>query len=125
MKHERIGYADPQPDFPNENNDCVVRAISVAGCISYAEAHKALADAGRRNARGTKIQTSISALEKLFPKAASTPVPRQTLLYFMHTHRTGHYVVFVSRHAVAVVDGTLYDWKPGPRRIVKRFWKLV
>src|SRR5690606_3740364 len=45
-----------------ENNDCAVIALSVACEVSYQEAHKALADFGRKEGRPTFTQTIIEAL---------------------------------------------------------------
>jgi hypothetical protein len=43
---------------------------------------------------------------------------RPTLARFARTHRRGRYVVFVSRHAVAVVDGQVYGLAK-PRMVVE------
>lgn len=51
--------------FANENNDCTVRAIAAACNISYKEAHKAMAEAGRVNGKGAMPAVTMAALESL------------------------------------------------------------
>lgn len=51
-----------------ETNDCAVIAISILCDVSYQEAWKALADAGRKPGKGTFRFQQITAIEKLTNK---------------------------------------------------------
>ena len=44
----RFKPANPRPDGMSENNDCVVRALSLAFNMPYVAVHDACAAAGRR-----------------------------------------------------------------------------
>lgn len=120
--HSRELYAEDSK--LNERNDCVVRAISVAGCMSYADAHALLRRHGRRWRRGTPIQVTIQAIKEAFG-APCEYIGGIGLSHFAIMHPTGHYVCLTSSHAFALVEGKVYDWAPHPRCRVKWCFKLA
>lgn len=142
LKASNAVYAQSITDTARgEARDCTVRALATAACIDYDTAHAALADAGRTPRKGCgvrEMQTAIGALgfKAEFVKLRQWAYPFRgcgrarwcgpTLAAFIHANRTGHYVVFGRRHAVAVVDGELHDWvSRSGRQQVDGFWKLV
>ena len=48
-----------------ERNDCTVKAIAVVTGVSYKEAHKAMADAGRKPGKGAYVAQQRAALNEL------------------------------------------------------------
>lgn len=138
LKLERGCYAEPAP-IAGENNDCAVRALATAGCVSYLVAHAACAAAGR--VKGSRMwpdrfQVAIDALG-----FAGTPYiglavtarrgwPLGTLAAVMRSlPQRGHFIVWVRGHYLAVCDGVVHDWGPngkaGARRRVYGYWKLA
>ena len=122
ITHSRELYAD-RSDL-NESRDCVVRATSVAGCMSYADAHKLLFDHGRKFRRGTPIAVTMAALKDEFG-ASVCHANRTPLSRFVAEHPEGHYVLLTCNHALALVDGKVYDWEPHPRCLIRWYFKLA
>lgn len=108
-----------------EKNDCAVRAIANVGAYPYPVALRLMAQEGRRKGRGTPWK----ALDKVYKMAGafdvtyygermrrlsqthSVPFRPQgmTLETFLERHPKGRYVVVVTKHALAVVDGAIVD----------------
>ena len=122
IAHSRSLYADRSGY--DESRDCVVRALSVAGCMSYADAHALLARAGRKPRRGTRIESTMAALATGF-KAQLHYAGRVSLASFVASHPTGHYVLLTCNHALALVDGVVYDWKLTPRCQIRWYAQLA
>jgi hypothetical protein len=89
-----------------DKNDCTVRAIAHARCIPYAEAHEALRKAGRQNGKGFDIYYYLTRQ----PWARAVRWHEcKTFDAFAMKYPKGHYILASTRHAVAVVDGAIYD----------------
>ena len=108
-----------------EHNDCTVKALTAATGLDYDVCHDALAKLGRRNRRGCNWMT-------LGPKAAENLGFRMERMdhrdYSAKTmitverdraFRNGHYVIQVSHHVAAVIDGKVCDWSQGRRKRVQ------
>ena len=127
IKHERDLYAAGYSEG-TEKNDCSVRAFAVAACVDYWEAHKLFAKHGRKDRRSTPRMVTHCAISEAFPGAYPGHLilrKMTTLKRFIETHPKGHFVIKVRGHCLAVTDGTIHDWAPRLRRIVRGFWKLV
>lgn len=122
MKHSRDEYA--VNTGLGERSDCVVRAVSVAGCMDYHVAHALLKRHGRRDRKPTYIHTTIEAIREAFAVEVRY-AERCTLASFVNKHQSGHYVLLTSSHALALVDGVVYDWASHPRCRVVWYFKLV
>lgn len=112
-----------------ENNDCVVRATAIALGLEYDHVHAVFAAHGRTPGRRTKRHVSAAVFAELFPCIAREFAIKdanrfQTLAQFRKGHKTGRFIVFVRGHALALVNGTVHDWTPGPRRRVQMFWNV-
>jgi hypothetical protein len=102
--------------FCGETNDCTVRATAILLNQKYAEAHAALAQCGRKPKDGFN-----------YPKAAKKlglqPRPEfscKTVQRVLQELPPGRFVLRISKHVFAVVDGVVYDtWLPKAKARVK------
>lgn len=118
----------------NEQNDCVVRAMTIATGKGYDEIHALLKSHGRRNKCGTPFGVINAALVCLGLPELTRIDPdyrvicgrytmrrqatsRPTLAQWAAQHREGKYMVIIRGHAFAVIDGVQYDgWIPNGAR---------
>lgn len=136
-----------------EKNDCVVRSVAVASGSSYIDAHSFCKDKfGREDKRGTnnlsivtqmmkfeeegmligdnkfKVEVLGKAKVKNRYKLKGDIIWRQkTLKSFIQDNPKGTYIVMVSKHALVVKDGEVYDWnnnKFQPTRKVQAAYKI-
>ena len=104
-----------------ENNDCTVKALALALNTSYAKAHAHLKRfCGRPDRKGI---VSRDVLPQSFKNTKHRVGPytirnKVTLKKFCELHPQGRYYVSVRGHAIAVVDGVVYDHSDRPRRQV-------
>jgi hypothetical protein len=91
--------------FGHETRDCVVRAIATAYCLPYAIVHAELEQLGRKARR--RISTYEAMQGRVFLWTEENV--HRTVAGFVKDYPRGHYVIKVRGHAVALVDGILYD----------------
>lgn len=103
-----------------ETKDCTVVAWSLVFNCEYSKAHAYLKQHGRPNRRGMftkEITSALKACKKskivFGPYSGSN---RISIKEFLQKHNKGRYYILVRGHAIAVVDGVLYDYKEGMRR---------
>lgn len=112
-------------DDYKETNDCTVKAFAIAFNTTYAKAHNHLHKyCGRQRGKGIKSSRTIPKSLK-HSKVKEGPYSRSnriTLSQFCKKHPEGRYYVSVTGHALAVIDGTVYDHSDRPRRQVT--WAL-
>ena len=105
-------------DTFNETNDCAVRALAIACNQPYMKAHTLLSGRGRINRQGTYAPQYIGALSDLGFRGVH--VPRTTAKTISSLHKqldpTKRYIVEVSGHLLAYVNGTIEDWTGDPER---------
>ena len=119
---ERDTYAGPK----GERGDCSIRAFSVAACVSYDSARQVFEKHGKHPNKGTPYAVSLDAIKDHFPASPVIRIDKKlTVNQFVKQHQEGHYIVHVTRHAFAVVDGIVHDWKARPRSKVLCAWRLV
>lgn len=116
-----------------ENKDCVVRAIANASFIHYDVVHEFLKRNGRRDKRGTGIDTMVLALKcfnfKFVGTFGNTIAAKHSIHYIKNHYQCdqsttnksitlgkliaslpyGRFVAIVRGHAVAIVDGKVID----------------
>jgi hypothetical protein len=100
----------------------------VAACVSYSSAQELIAKHGRGLNQGTPVSVTESVLQEEFPGIKDIPwkdIEGLTLPKFAKLYNKGHYYVRIRRHALAVVDGVIHDWKPRPKTKVHQAWRLV
>jgi hypothetical protein len=106
-----------------ENADCAVRAVMVACCIDYDAAHRLFDAAGRVPRQATPWAITVRVAEQAAGPIVvestydNSQLHRPTLKQWLAKHPVGHYIVRNGRHAFAVCDGVLHDWRSttGPR----------
>lgn len=128
----------------NEHADCSVQAIAAACGVSYGAAHIALAAAGRKPGKGTRIHQSRQAIEALGFRITALDAMKRHLRFIAnypkaHTRLkdlTSHhpdrfpqvwkdgraYILYNNTHMWAVVDGVNHDWSRGRALRVKGMW---
>jgi hypothetical protein len=119
--------------FSWERNDCSVRAMAAATGRSYDACHATLKDAGREDLGGCRAAVLSQALALPFvttgreAQARGFPDTRPTAAKFIRENPTGTYIVFVTGHFFALVNGVQLDMGMGlykPRRRCWGYWKI-
>lgn len=123
--------------------NCVLRAVSVAACVPYAEV-KAAIDAGarrerpregvKRSAASAGVMTNRAWFKEYmrslgFEWTATMKIGSGCQVHLLRDELpAGRLVCMVSRHAVAVVDGVLFDnhdSRRGGKRCVYGYWRFT
>lgn len=116
--------------FSRETNDCTVSALAISGLLSYRASYAFWAWKGRRPRHGVYVPKHLAALVRRYGKlpVRLSPLPFRprslTLKTFLSRYPEGRYFVLLANHAVAVVDGTAFDWNENTRRIVIGAWRV-
>ena len=114
-----------------ETKDCTVKALTAATGLSYDECHAALAKTGRRNRKGCQWWSQgPKAAESLgynMRRMDRSEYRAKTMITAGKDRalRSGRFVIQVSRHVAAVVDGTVIDWSEGTRRRVQDIYECT
>lgn len=109
--------------FPQEKNDCTVRAFSLAKDMPYHEVHKLFALAGRKDGDGMFQAQMVPLLER---NGFKITFERMTLGRFLKANPKGNFFVVKRGHAFAVKNGIVFDMFPiGPRTKVIFFAKVL
>lgn len=111
-----------------ERSDCAVRAVALAKGWTYAQAHAALKAAGRKDRSGTYGRTVSKVLNAHMVPSVSGTADRETYAQWLKAHRRGVFVVFVTGHFFAVVNGQQLDMGPSlyrPRQRVHGHWEIT
>lgn len=120
-------YQDEHKRF-NEHNDCTVITMAEVCKLEYHEAHKILRERfARKNRRGAFMRRTDFKTAMCEYKVAEGPYSdknRVSLAQFCKKHPVGRFYVLVRGHALAVIDGVVYDHSEKPRRIVTKAWRV-
>ena len=93
-----------------EKSDCGVTSLAVATGSGYAKAWKVLNSLGRIKGEGTYNSTILRAAKAMGFEANELQVKSKlTLAKFIKLHNRGRFIVYTNNHAMAVVDGKLFD----------------
>lgn len=109
-----------------ERKDCAVRAVAVAFSLPYSESYARFAAAGREPGKATPRYISRDVITAL-GGCRLDEWKGKTLARFLREAPAGRYVVGVTGHAIAVIDGVVHDHKDsgvGPRYRVRRVYKV-
>src|SRR5216684_4002870 len=128
MKHQAFDVDGTRGEYKNEKHDCTVFAISIAAQMPYGAAHRELELAGRKARKGFPTRQFISFKQNRIANYRVSEVPlfaiRPTLARVRHLTQSGRYIVTITRHAFAVIDGIVHDSYPsGGRARVKAIYK--
>ena len=111
-----------------ENNDCSVLALALLADVPYQEAHKAMADAGRKFKKGTPLSVTYRVYKAMGLKL-TTLTKTEFISQYPGVHKnlkciTSHhpnrfpgvfkqgkkYLCHTGTHAFAIIDGKTMDW---------------
>lgn len=112
-----------------ENRDCTVIAVAAAFDTSYEHAHWHLRNkCSRPKNRGIRFDMVFpgsvpeGVVERIGYKLDGNNI---TVGRFCKENPEGRYVVLVRGHALAVIDGEIYDHSYKPRRHVQAVYKVL
>lgn len=114
-----------------EKNDCTVMAMATAFGISYKVAHNHIKkNLGRVDGKPVRMFPSFSSS---FPFGTVDTHRFKidgiknniTLGKFCEQHPKGRFILLVQGHALAVVDGVVYDHSEKPRRHVLLAYEIM
>lgn len=105
----------------NEYNDCTVKAFAKVFNTTYEKAHKHLKNSCNRKDK-CGIRSSMVLPQSLkktkFKVGPYTRDNRIQLKKFCEKHPKGRFYVALCGHAIAIIDGVVYDHSDRPRRQV-------
>lgn len=144
---------DPVRTTLGERSDCVVRALATAAGISYSAALESLSRHGRKRRRGAYpntfepayaehgfVKVELKAKTRAYVRKAHfrrvqwgeqyvngglvvTSRTSMTLGQFLRQFPSGRFIVHFRRHAIAVIDGVVYDESPqGVKKVVECYF---
>ena len=112
-----------------DKNYCTVVAFMAVFDTDFRTANNWLCiKVGRKIRRGmltSQVQDIFPQLTKYnYKKGPYSSQNRVTIKQFMEKHSKGRYYCLVRGHAIAIVDGELYDFKEGLRRQITSAWRV-
>lgn len=112
--------------FENERRDCAVRSLAIASGLTYTGAYKLCAEAGRHARRGFHNLRFIQVLRRTgFRECAN--LKGATIADALPALTHGRFVLYVSGHFMAVVEGVHMDMLnclESKRRRIRWVYKL-
>ena len=123
-------YVVSKSEEYNEENDCAVRAISIAANISYEKAHELCAKHGRKNREGTLMSIIWRVLNELgFDRGSNTSPDKLTVnqlgkLMALDLFKDT-YLVYTKDHVFTVRDQKIHDWTVGRKYKVRYIEKVI
>lgn len=113
-------------DALKETRDCTVVSMAEVFDMEYLKAHKILRERFKRKSRkGVNVDKLAELMsEYTIKKGPYTWENKISLGQFCKKHPVGRYYVIVRGHALAVIDGVVYDHSDKPRRMVVSAWRV-
>jgi len=113
---------------PRQRNDCTVRALAIAGSLSYDDAYDLLKESGRKCSRGFQFSTWLNrqkwAARISFPAVKGQR--RMNPATFVRQFPKGRFICQVAKHVFAIVDGVLLDsFENRPDRCIYAAWEIT
>lgn len=114
--------------FAYEDNDCTVRAISIAASIPYSTVHAVIAAAGRREGHSFPFVSWMCGQRKLGSygiRPCKEWIGAKTINQLVAKNLPGRYIVRIRGHVFAMIDGVIHDntLLGGKCRIIN-LWRL-
>lgn len=113
-----------QSKRPQSKNDCTVRAYATVKNISFDAAYDLLANNGRDSHRRFDMKTFLNTQSDFewFALQAVKGESRITPVTFCYKFPTGKYILRLSHHVIACIDGKYFDEIPCIDRCVYGAW---
>lgn len=110
-----------------ERNDCTVRAMALSTGLDYDECHAAFAAVGRIKGKGVRRDKTRAAAKRLGFEMVRTATRAKTAITIERDRalQSGNYIVGMTRHLAAMVDGKLHDHTKGRRKRVNNVWEMI
>lgn len=128
----------------NENNDCAVKAVAAACCVSYEDAHQVLKKLGRVDRQGTYYRTIRQAV-RFFGFDMIEEIKAERIAQYPGVHKNlqnitthhpdrfpkvwseGTYLFYTTgfKHVLCVKDGVNHDWTRGSAKRVEAVFRIV
>jgi hypothetical protein len=123
MKHIKI-IAEANSGIKDGNN-CTICALSTAVGIPYNEAFAIGQKAGRKTGKGFNTKKLMETARKMGVVYRKIKCGSITIQKFIKKYPEGRYIVRISRHAFAIIDGTIYDHQEnGAMCRITDIWKV-
>lgn len=113
-----------------ESNDCMVKAMAIAGRMTYNEAHLIAQKAGRKKREGTNWLSAVYlmkqqgyAIEYIIPLQPNGS--KYTPKTIGKRYPKGYYICITSNHAFALHNGEVCDWTNGRKHRIIEVVKVV
>lgn len=99
----------------HETKDCAVKAVTAVTGVHYMDVHSLMAACGRRHRKGTPNHITRAVLDRLGFVTEEVKAWSKTVrtLGREFKGRSGTYLVWTSRHILAIKDGEVLDWTNG------------
>jgi hypothetical protein len=114
-----------------ETNDCSVKALAIAGRVSYAKAHAVTKSLGRKHRKGMPMWRIIEAMKMIGCSVEHIKKPKKkdgsgyTMMTIGKGFPRGYYIVEVRGHVAAMINGDIMDWSDGRKHRVTDIYKLT
>lgn len=111
------GGRSQAPRGVRDKNACTVNALANTTGMAYEIAHAICAAAGREKGKGFWPKIILKHAKKYGVTSRKVLRSSLTLQKFIKKHPQGKFYVASSRHAFAVVDGVVLDWKDNGAKV--------
>jgi hypothetical protein len=107
-----------------EKKDCTVIALALLTDVEYKVAHRTMKLAGRKNRCGARNGTARKVLSKQ-RKITAWPVDAKTALTLARElPAKGLFLVEMTGHVAAFINGELCDWTEGKRKKIIAVYRI-
>ena len=108
-----------------ENNDCVVKALSLVSGYSYEKVHNFLRLKGRKFGKGTLQDIWIPAMKAMGIQDNFSRFSGKTTMNLRVPNKKTNYLILTSGHIAAMINGKVQDWSDGRRTRVLEVWGVA
>jgi hypothetical protein len=131
MRFDKSTYASPT----GEDKDCSVRAFMAVSGMTYEESKAVFEKHGRLENQGTPFEVTEAVIRSMYPESTRlnmsvdrlmkvTGRPVMTVTEFAKAFKQGKWIVHIKGHALAIIDGTIHDWRFRPATRVTVAWQV-
>lgn len=108
-----------------ETNDCTVKAVAALANVPYEYAHMHMKAIGRRKGRGPTWKGFYKGLRNMNLWYERAYIPGKTVRTLQkNLPSKGRYLIIVSGHVLAAVDGKVIDWTDNRLHRIRKVYKI-